>query len=273
MLLSVLGRGAKRARIRKSCLSSVTHKPSPDLKRSIEDVDFHNDREQTFLERVATKLEGPKQPGTLILVRHGESQWNHKKLFTGWCDVDLSDVGVKEMEHAARLLVERGHTVDICYTSVLKRAIRSSWILLRELHQVYRPMIKSYMLNERMYGALEGLSKPELAKELGEEIVQRWRAGLADRPPPVSESHLHYHQKEKKYARLDPKAIPITESLSDTIARVTPLWEAQILPDLRAGRNVLIVAHGNSLRGIVKKIDNIKTVDIQRVGIPNGEFF
>jgi len=257
--------------------ASKTGSPTPSapgvkrLKRSLEDADFHASRDLSLLEQLAIKLEGPQQPGTLILVRHGESQWNQKKLFTGWCDVDLSDRGVKEMEHSARLLVERGHTVDICYTSVLKRAIRSSWILLRELHQVYRPMIKSYLLNERMYGALEGLSKPELAKEMGEDVVQKWRAGLVERPPPVSESHLHYHQKEKKYARLDPSAIPITESLSDTIDRVTPLWEAQILPDLRAGRNVLIVAHGNSLRGIVKKIDNIKTEDIQRVGIPNGE--
>ena len=220
-----------------------------EIKRSIEDVDFHNSRERTLVEKLVDLLDGPKQPGTLILVRHGESQWNQKKLFTGWCDVDLSDRGVREMEHSARLLLERGHTVDICYTSVLKRAIRSSWILLRELHQVYRPMIKSHMLNERMYGALEGLSKPELAKELGEEIVQKWRAGLTERPPPVSETHLHYHQKEKKYARLglDLSAIPITESLQDTIDRVTPLWDAQILPDLKAGRNVLIVAHGNSL--------------------------
>ena len=245
---------------------------APVLKRSIEDVDFHNDRERTVAEKVLSVFDGPKQPGTLILVRHGESQWNQRKLFTGWCDVDLSDRGVREMEHAARLLLERGHSVDICYTSVLKRAIRSSWILLRELHQVYRPMIKSHLLNERMYGALEGLSKPELAKELGEEIVQKWRAGLTERPPPVSESHLHYHQNEKKYARLgiDPASIPITESLEDTIDRVTPLWDAQILPDLRAGRNVLIVAHGNSLRGIVKKIDNIATEDIQRIGVPNS---
>jgi len=174
------------------------------------------------------------------------------------------------MEHAARLLLERGHTVDICYTSVLKRAIRSSWILLRELHQVYRPMIKSYHLNERMYGALEGLSKPGLAKEVGEELVQKWRAGLIERPPPVSDAHLQKIQRERKYSRLDSALIPKTESLQDTIDRVTPLWDEQIYPDLCAGRNVLIVAHGNSIRGIVKKIDDITTEDIQKVGIPNG---
>lgn len=160
--------------------------------------------------------------------------------------------------------------MDICYTSVLKRAIRSSWILLRELHQVYRPMIKSYHLNERMYGALEGLSKPGLAKEVGEELVQKWRAGLIERPPPVSDTHLQKIQRERKYARLESALIPKTESLQDTIDRVTPLWDEQIYPDLCAGRNVLIVAHGNSIRGIVKKIDDITTEDIQKVGIPNG---
>lgn len=177
------------------------------------------------------------------------------------------------MEHSARLLLERGITVDICYTSVLKRAIRSAWILLRELRQVYRPMIKSHLLNERMYGALEGLSKPQLAQELGEDIVQKWRAGLLERPPPVSETHLHYHRGEKKYAHLDPTLIPSSESLQDTIDRVTPLWDAQILPDLKGGRNVLIVAHGNSIRGIVRHLDKISTEDIQKVGIPNGEYF
>eukprot|EP01033_Poteriospumella_lacustris_P008410 gene8410-6072_t len=212
----------------------------------------------------------PPDPGTLILVRHGESEWNRRELFTGWVDVDLSQRGVVEIEHAARLLMERGYTVDITYTSTLKRAIRSSWIILNEINQIYRPLIKSWRLNERMYGALEGHSKPGLAKVFGKETVQKWRAGLLDRPPEMTNDHLYWHGRERKYRHLDPAQIPHTESLQDTIDRVIPLWDSCIAPDLRAGRNVMIVAHCNSLRGIVKHIDEMSTDDIQKMGIPNG---
>lgn len=214
--------------------------------------------------------ENTHKPGQLILVRHGESIWNLQRRFTGWVDVDLSERGTREIEHCARLLRERGYTVDVTYTSVLKRAIRSSWIILKELGQIYRPAIKSWRLNERMYGALEGLSKPELVVAFDEPTVQAWRSGLVERPPPMTESHMYWHRSDVKYKGLDPNLIPVTESLQDTIDRTLPLWESHIVPDLKKGRNVMIVAHCNSLRGIVKHIDGLGTREIQKVGIPNA---
>ena len=227
-------------------------------------------RIMSWVRGLVKKFTGNTQPGYLILVRHGESIWNSNKTFTGWVDVDLSDRGQREIEHAARLLLEQGFTVDIAYTSRLKRAIRSTWILLRELNQIFRPVFKSYRLNERMYGALEGLSKPQMASELGAEVVQSWRSGLLARPPPMSPDHKHWHQNERKYSDLSPDEIPVTESLQDTMERTLPLWDSRILPELKLGNNVLVVAHGNSLRGIVKHIDNLNMDEIQSVGIPNG---
>ena len=183
--------------------------------------------------------------------------------------MDLSARGVAEVEHAARLLLESGYTVDIAYTSMLKRAIRSSWIILNELNQIYRPMVKSWRLNERMYGALEGVYKPGLAQVYGEDLVQQWRAGLVDRPPAMDSSHPHWHGNELKYHNIS-APVPVTESLQDCIDRTLPLWKSRILPDLKAGRNVLIVAHRNSIRGIVKFIDEMGTEDIEKLSIPNG---
>jgi len=228
---------------------------------------YHGKEQNAYWRKL---LSGKPKPGTLILVRHGESEWNQQRRFTGWVDVDLSDLGRREVEHAAKLLVQRGYTIDVAYTSMLKRAIRSSWIILKELGQVYRPAIKSWRLNERMYGGLEGLSKSELAVTLGEDLVQKWRDGLVERPPPMTRAHLHWHGNEAKYKNLDPALIPTTESLQDTIDRTVPLLQTQILPDIQAGRNVLIVAHANSLRGILKYIDNLGTLEIQKVSIPNG---
>lgn len=217
----------------------------------------------SWVRGIVEKVTGTVQPGYLILVRHGESTWNSNKTFTGWVDVDLSDRGVREIEHAARLLLEQGFTVDIAYTSRLKRAIRSTWILLRELNQIFRPVFKSYRLNERMYGALEGLSKPQMASELGAEVVQSWRSGLLARPPKMNSDHKHWHQNERKYSDLAPEDIPVTESLQDTMERTLPLWDSRILPELLKGNNVLLVAHGNSLRGIVKHIDKLNMDEIQ----------
>jgi len=211
-----------------------------------------------------------KAPGTLIMIRHGESQLNYNKTFTGWIDADLNERGIRETEHSARLLMERGYEIDVTYTSRLKRAIRSSWILITELGQIYRPVYKSWRLNERMYGALEGMSKPGLAEELGEEVVQAFRTGLTTTPPPMTPDHPHWHLYEKKYADVKPEEIPVTESLQDTMERTLPLWESRILPDIRSGRTVMIVAHANSLRGIVKHIDNLNQTAIQSVAIPNG---
>ena len=209
-----------------------------------------------------------KKPGALILVRHGESLWNANSTFTGWADPDLSRRGERENEHAARLLLAAGYKIDIAYTSRLTRAIMSTWIILRELDQIYRPVFKSWRLNERFYGALTGLSKPGLAIELGEDRVQNWRHGLRDRPPPMSPNHSYWPGRERRYADLP--TIPASESLEDTMVRTMPLWTARIEKDLLDGNNVMIVAHGNSLRGILKYVDNISDDDIVDVSIPNG---
>ena len=226
---------------------------------------------KTIFSKVRDRLTGNiNKPGTLILVRHGESEWNFNGTFTGWVDVDLSARGQRELEHAARLLLERGYTIDVTYTSRLKRAIRSTWIILRELNQIYRPVYKSYHLNERMYGALEGKSKKQLAEELGKEQVLAWRSGYEAKPPPMDETHPFWHKNERKYSDLRAEEIPETESLEDTMLRTIPLWYKRIEPNLKSGRNVMVVAHGNSLRGIVKHINNLTASEIQNVGIPNG---
>jgi 2,3-bisphosphoglycerate-dependent phosphoglycerate mutase len=215
-------------------------------------------------------LRGKPKPGTLILVRHGETLWNYNSTFTGWVDTDLSQRGRREMEHAGRLLLERGYDIDVTYTSRLKRAIRSSWILLQELNQIYRPVYKSYRLNERMYGAFEGMSKPLLAQGLGKEAVQAYRLELDTRPPPMTSNHPFWHKNERKYADLDPDDIPVTESLQDTMDRTLPLWHSRIKPELASGNNVMVVAHGHSLRGLVRHLDQLTPEQIQAVGIPNG---
>lgn len=247
--------------------NSTSTAAGPEWPRNIEDDGYGSLHKESVWGNSYTKVAA--KPGTLILVRHGESEWNQKKLFTGWVDVDLSQRGRAEIEHAARLLLERGYTIDIAYTSMLKRAIRSSWIILTEINQIYRPCVKSWRLNERMYGALEGVYKPGLAQVYGADTVQQWRAGLVDRPPPMDPTHPHWHGNEIKYKN-STAVIPNSESLQDCIDRTIPLWKSRILPDLKAGRNVLIVAHRNSIRGIVKFIDKIGTLEIQQVSIPNG---
>lgn len=227
----------------------------------------------TFLAKCRRRLNAItryRDPGTLILVRHGESTLNYNKTFTGWTDTDLCDRGVQEMFHASHLLLERGYQIDVTYTSRLKRAIRSAWIMYSEIGSVYRPVYKSWRLNERMYGALEGMSKPGSAEVYGQEVIQAYRTGLSARPPAMTPDHPNWHHNERKYADLDPANIPVTESLQDTMDRTLPLWYTRILPDLLAGRTVMIVAHANSLRGIVKHIDNLSAEEIQKIGIPNG---
>jgi 2,3-bisphosphoglycerate-dependent phosphoglycerate mutase len=189
------------------------------------DVDVDVDEESPRLaiagrhSSAAQSAHSPLFHSTLIMIRHGESELNYNKTFTGWVDADLNERGVREVEHAATLLLERGFEVDVTYTSRLKRAIRSTWILMTELNQIYRPVYKSWRLNERMYGALEGMSKPGLAEELGAEVVQSFRTGLTARPPPMSPGHPHWHHGEKKYADLALDEIPVTESLQDTMVR------------------------------------------------------
>lgn len=240
------------------------------IESSVEDDGFSDSTTRhrmlkSFAKRVFRRNE---KVGTLILIRHGETVWNYNSTFTGWVDADLSERGQREIEHASRLLLERGYSVDIAFTSRLKRAIRSTWIVLKGLNQIYRPAFKSWRLNERMYGALEGTSKIGAAVEHGEKQVQLWRRGLSERPPVMTPDHTFWHGNERKYGDLD--TIPVTESLEDTMSRTLPLWQKRILPALKNGQNVLVVAHANSLRGLVKHIDNLDADQIYQVGIPNG---
>jgi len=210
------------------------------------------------------------EPGTLILVRHGESTWNANKTFTGWADPDLSERGRREVEHAARLLLEGGYEIDVVFTSRLKRAIRSAWIILQEMNSVYLPVFKSWRLNERNYGALTGLSKTETAEKLGTELVQEWRGSLRSRPPALKRTDQYWPGKDRKFADLSFDQIPCTESLMDCMERTSPLWEQKLTYELRNGKNVMVVAHANTLRGLVKRIDNIGDEDIRDVAIPTG---
>jgi len=206
----------------------------------------------------------------LILLRHGESVWNRDHIFTGWADVDLTEKGVAESKEAARLLTEHGIQFDHCFTSVLKRAIRTLWIVLDEMDLMWLPVSQSWRLNERHYGALQGRSKDEVCKVSGEEQMRQWRRSYSARPPVLEESDERYSGRERKYAMLRPDQIPRGESLQDTIARVLPYWHSHIEPPLMKGHNLLIVAHGNSLRGIVKYLDGIAEEDILELEIPTG---
>ena len=213
--------------------------------------------------RIIKREQPIQEPGTLILVRHGESEWNANKTFTGWADPDLTENGTREVEHAARLLMEGGYRIDVVFTSRLKRAIRSVWIILREFESVYLPVSKSWRLNERMYGALTGLSKKETAEELGHDLVQEWRGSLRSRPPALDTSNKYWPGRDRKYADLSSEELPVTESLMDCMERTFPLWERKIKWELQRGRNVLLCAHANTLRGMVKIIDDIGDDEIQ----------
>ncbi len=206
----------------------------------------------------------------LILLRHGQSTWNLENRFTGWHDVDLSDQGREEAKDAGRLLREEGFEFDCVYTSVLKRAIRTMWIALDELDQMWLPVTRDWHLNERHYGALQGLNKAETAAKHGEEQVKIWRRAFAIAPPALDESDERFPGHDRRYKGLTDAELPRTESLKDTIARFVPYWENVIAPDVRAGKNVLIVAHGNSLRALVKHLDNISDEGIIELNIPTG---
>ena len=183
-----------------------------------------------------------QEPGTLILVRHGESTWNANQTFTGWSDYsDLSERGRREVEHAARLLLEGGYEIDVVFTSRLKRAIRSAWIMMEEMNELYLPVFKSWRLNERHYGALTGLNKKQTAERIGHDIVQEWRGSLYARPPPVRVGDPFWPGYERKYADLSVEQLPLTESLYDCMERTAPIWEKKILYELRNGKNVMVV--------------------------------
>ena len=206
----------------------------------------------------------------LVLLRHGESLWNKENRFTGWTDVDLTDTGVREARSAGQLLKQEGFDFDEAFTSVLKRAIRTLWIVLDEMDRMWLPVEKSWRLNERMYGSLQGLDKAETAREYGDEQVQIWRRSYDVAPKPIDSDDPRHPGRDPRYADLKPEEIPGTECLRDTIERFLPYWHETIAPRLRAGRRMIIAAHGNSLRGLVKHLDRISETEIVKLNIPTG---
>ena len=203
----------------------------------------------------------------LVLLRHGESAWNRENRYTGWTDVDLSPVGLEEARAAGRVLKSSGYEFDIAYTSVLKRAIRTLWIALDELDRLWLPVEKNWRLNERHYGDLQGLNKAEMAAKFGEKQVLLWRRSYDTPPPELSPGDSRYEGKDPRYAGID---VPRTECLKDTVARVLPYWNSTIAPSIRGKKRVLIAAHGNSLRALVKHLDSVSDSEIVGLNIPTG---
>ncbi|XP_006035581.1 phosphoglycerate mutase 2 [Alligator sinensis] len=208
----------------------------------------------------------------LVIVRHGESTWNQENRFCGWFDADLSAKGAEEATRGAQALKEAGYEFDICFTSVLKRAIRTLWFILDGIDQMWLPVVRTWRLNERHYGGLTGLNKAETAAKHGEEQVKVWRRSYDVPPPPMDEQHS-FHQiisKARRYADLKPGELPLCESLKDTIARALPFWNDHIAPQIKTGKRVLIAAHGNSLRGIVKHLEGLSDAAIMELNLPTG---
>jgi 2,3-bisphosphoglycerate-dependent phosphoglycerate mutase len=209
-------------------------------------------------------------PAKLVLVRHGQSIWNLENLFTGWTDVDLTDTGCQEAQQAGRELQREGIVPQIVFTSVLKRAIRTQWLLLEVMDLLWLPVERNWRLNERHYGALQGLNKAQTVERHGEAQVKIWRRSYDIPPPPLSADDQRHPRFDPRYAEVDPKDLPATESLKDTLARVLPYWNTRIAPELARDRNVMVVAHGNSLRALVKMLDNVSEQQIVELNIPTG---
>ena len=207
---------------------------------------------------------------TLVLLRHGESTWNQENRFTGWVDVDLSDKGLGEARAAGQLLKDRGFTFDLAFSSLLKRAIRTLWIVQDEMDLLWLPVERSWRLNERHYGALQGLNKAETAARHGDAQVKIWRRSYGTPPPPLSVDDPQYPGRDRRYAGLATADLPLTECLKDTVERFLPYWHETIAPAIRNGNRVVIVAHGNSLRALVKYLDGISDDDIVELNIPTG---
>ncbi len=204
-------------------------------------------------------------------MRHGESQWNLENRFTGWADVDITETGRQQAWEAGKLLKAEGYQFDIAYVSVLKRAIRTLWTALDAMDAMYLPVVKSWRLNERHYGALQGLNKSETAAQYGEEQVLIWRRAYSIAPNPLSLDDERHPRFDPRYAALKPEELPATECLKDTVARVIPVWEESIVPDIKAGKRVLITAHGNSLRALIKYLEDMTEEDILKLNIPTGQ--
>ena len=206
----------------------------------------------------------------LVLIRHGESTWNLENRFTGWTDVDLTPTGVEQAKQAGRLLKAEGYDFDVAYTSVLKRATRTLWHTLDELDRTWLPVVHSWRLNERHYGALQGLNKGETAKKYGDEQVLVWRRSYDTPPPALDASDARSARGDIRYAKLPAEQIPLTECLKDTVARVLPFWNESMAPAIRSGRRLVVAAHGNSIRALVKYLDGVSDSDIVGLNIPNG---
>lgn len=207
----------------------------------------------------------------IVLMRHGESQWNLENRFTGWADVDITETGRQQAWNAGKLLKAEGYQFDVAYVSVLKRAIRTLWTALDAMDMMHLPVIKNWRLNERHYGALQGLNKSETAAQYGEEQVLIWRRAYAIAPNPLSLDDERHPRFDARYASLTAEELPATECLKDTVARVIPLWEESIAPDIKAGKKVLITAHGNSLRALIKYLEDMSEEDILKLNIPTGQ--
>ena len=206
----------------------------------------------------------------LVLLRHGESTWNKENRFSGWTDVDLSEKGILEAKKSAKTLKEKNYTFDIAFTSVLKRAVRTLWIVQDEMDLMWIPVERSWRLNEKHYGALQGLNKSETAKKYGEKQVLLWRRGYDVQPPALEKKDKRHPLHDPRYKTLDEKDIPATESLKDTVTRFLPYWHEAITPAVKSGKKVLISAHGNSLRALVKHLDNVPDEEIIKMNIPTG---
>ncbi|WP_395058892.1 2,3-diphosphoglycerate-dependent phosphoglycerate mutase [Polaromonas sp.] len=206
----------------------------------------------------------------LVLIRHGESTWNLENRFTGWADVDLTATGITQAIAAGKLLKSEGYDFDIAYTSMLKRATRTLWHTLDEMDRTWLPVVHNWRLNERHYGALQGLNKAETARKYGDAQVLVWRRSYDTPPPALTASDERWEGKDPRYAKLKPGEAPLTECLKDTVARVLPFWTEAMAPAIRAGKRIVVVAHGNSIRALVKYLDNISDQDIVGLNIPNG---
>ena len=206
----------------------------------------------------------------VVLLRHGESTWNMENRFTGWTDVPLSEKGTSEASAAGKLMKAEGFSFDMAFTSVLKRAIKTLWLALEEMDLMWIPVVNSWRLNERHYGALQGLNKAETAQKYGDEQVKIWRRSYDVRPPLLERSDERHPSRDPRYASLDPADQPDGECLADTVARAVPYWEGTIVPEIRAGKKIIVAAHGNSLRALVKYLDDVSEADILELNIPTG---
>ncbi len=206
----------------------------------------------------------------IVLIRHGESTWNLENRFTGWTDVDLTETGITQAKNAGQLLKAEGYDFDVAYTSVLKRATRTLWHVLDEMDQTWLPVVHSWRLNERHYGDLQGLNKLETAKKFGDEQVLVWRRSYDTPPPPLAANDARSERGDRRYAKLLPAQVPLTECLKDTVERVLPFWNEAMAPVIKAGKRIVVAAHGNSIRALVKYLDDVSDSDIVGLNIPNG---